>query len=353
MIVVDSFIDRLGIHPVIQAPMAGVSTPKMAAEVSNAGALGSLGIGSSTAEQARQMIRATRALTGRPFNVNVFCHARPVRDAQREAAWLKHLEPLFHELGAEVPNGLTELYPGFLDGDDVFDMLLEERPAVVSFHFGLPSGERIRALQSAGMLTLATATSLHEAALIEEAGVDAIIAQGIEAGGHRGVFDASAEDQRLSTAVLVRLLARRVNRPVIAAGGIMDGQGIRAMLALGASAAQLGTAFIPCPESRADAGYRAALKSERAGITRLTSVFSGRPARGILNRFVACAEAGCVEPAAYPLAYDAAKRLMGAAIRQGNDAFSAHWAGQGASLVRELPAGRLVYTLMEELNAGS
>lgn len=349
----DSFVDRLGIHPIIQAPMAGVSTPRLAAAVSNAGALGSLGLGASTVDQARQMIRGTRALTDRPFNVNVFCHARAVRDAQREAAWLNYLEPLFHELEVEVPSGLKEIYPSFLDGSDVFHLLLEEKPAVVSFHFGVPPREQLQALHAAGIHTLATATSLREAELIEEAGVDAIIAQGVEAGGHRGVFDPEAADQRLSTAVLTRLLAGRVKRPVIATGGIMDGQGIRAMLDLGACAAQLGTAFILCPESNADAGYRAALKSDRAGITRLTSVFSGRPARGILNRFVSFGEAGCVQPAAYPLAYDAAKRLMGAAVKQGNSDFSAHWAGQGAPLARELPAGQLVAALIEELGPGA
>lgn len=344
------FLARLNIqYPIIQAPMAGVSTPRLAAAVSNAGGLGSLGIGASTAAQAQQMIEETRALTTKPFNVNVFCHAPARRDAARESAWLQHLAPLFAEVGAPVPRVLDEIYKTFLDDDATFEVLLKLRPAVVSFHFGLPSADKLKALREAGITTLASATNVHEATLIEQAGVDAIVAQGIEAGGHRGMFDPQATDERLSTAVLVRLLAQRTKLPVIAAGGIMDGAGIKAALNLGAAAAQLGTAFILCPESAANASYRDNLKSERATATRLTAVLSGRPARGMVNRLITFGEAvGSPSVAAYPVAYDAAKQLNATAAKLGNSEFAAQWAGQGAALARELPADALVRLLVQE-----
>ncbi|MEQ4574162.1 MAG: nitronate monooxygenase [Gammaproteobacteria bacterium] len=344
-------LDRLGINlPLIQAPMAGVSTPALAAAVSNAGALGSIAIGASTVAQARQAIEDTRALTDRPFQVNVFCHAPARRDAQVEAAWLKHLAPLFAEFQAEPPAELQEIYESFLSGEAVFRMLLEARPAVVSFHFGLPPRAWIDAFREAGIATLATATHLDEALAIEAAGVEGIVAQGIEAGGHRGLFDPHRADERLPMAVLVRLLRSKTRLPVIAAGGIMDGRGIRAALDLGAAAAQLGTAFVLCPESAANAGYRENLRSARAGTTRLTAVLSGRPARGIANRLIEYGEAaGSPPPPAYPVAYDLAKRLNAIAAAQGDHAFAAHWAGQGAPLARELPAARLVQQLAREL----
>ncbi|MBB3139385.1 NAD(P)H-dependent flavin oxidoreductase [Halomonas organivorans] len=346
-------IARLGIHPIIQAPMAGVATPELAAAVSNAGGLGSLGIGASGVAQARKMIERTQALTTRPFNVNVFCHAPARRDAARESSWLEHLAPLFQESGSEPPAELDEIYRSFIEDDEAFEMLLETRPAVVSFHFGLPCEARIRALQDAGIYTLATATSPQEARWIQARGIDAIVAQGHEAGGHRGCFDPEANDERLNTSVLVRRLVREMALPIVAAGGIMDGQGIRSALALGASAAQLGTAFILCPESAANEGYRANLRSERAGETRMTTALSGRPARGILNRLIRHADSMTeATPPAYPVAYDAAKRLNAAAAGHGHGhghhEFAAHWAGQGAPLARELPAGELVSRLIQE-----
>lgn len=345
---------RLGLrYPIFQAPMAGVATPALAAAVSNAGGLGALGIGASSADQARTMIDATRALTDRPFNVNVFCHRPAPKDPAREAAWLARLAPHFQALGLVTPTGLREIYRSFLDADDVCDLLLAQRPAVVSFHFGLPRPAQLAALRQAGILTLATATSPQEARQIEAAGVDAIVAQGIEAGGHRGVFDPAGPDERLSTLVLVQRLRRETRLPIIAAGGVMDGRGIHAALTLGAAAAQLGTAFILCPESAADAAYRAGLQSERADTTRLTSALSGRPARGLLNRFIAECEATpeAAAPAAYPQAYDAAKQLHAAASRLGRSDYAAHWAGQGAPLARALPAATLMATLAEELAA--
>ncbi|WP_036169321.1 nitronate monooxygenase family protein [Massilia sp. 9096] len=346
-----SFLERLALrHPIIQAPMAGVSTPKMAAAVAGAGALGSLGLGAGTAAHARALIEETRALSRGQLNLNLFCHAPAARDGAREAAWLAHVAPLFAEAGAQPPAALDEIYQSFNQDEAMFRTVLEARPSVVSFHFGLPSSERIAAFHDAGVFTMATATNLQEARAIEAAGVQAIVAQGFEAGGHRGMFDPEATDERLSTAVLVRLLVKQTRLPVVAAGGVMDGAGVRAMLDLGAAAAQLGTAFILCPESAASGAYRANLKSERACATRMTAAISGRPARGMFNRLIAHGDApGSPPAAAYPVAYDAAKQLHAAASKSGNHEFAAQWAGQGAPLAREMGAGALVRLLAEEL----
>ena len=351
----DDFLQRVGIrHPIIQAPMAGVSTVDLAAAVSNAGGLGSLGVGASPVEAVRAMLESMRARTRGAVNVNVFCHRRPERRADEEAAWVRHLAPLFEAYHAPPPQALEEIYRSFLDDRACLELLLEQKPAVVSFHFGLPPVAWIDALRGAGVFTMATATCLDEAVQIERAGVDAIVAQGFEAGGHRGVFDPATPDEALPCAVLVRQLVKRTRLPVIASGGIMDGAGIRAMLALGAVAAQLGTAFVACPESSAGDGYRAMLHSPRAASTRMTSAISGRPARGIVNRLIAFAEApGAPRIPPYPLAYDAAKRLAAAAQRQGSAECSAMWAGQGAPLIREMPAAELVAALVEELGVKS
>lgn len=343
------FADRLGLSlPIIQAPMAGVSTPAMAAAVSNAGGLGSIGVGAVDAGGARTMIEAVRGATNRPFNVNLFCHRPADRDAAKETAWIERLRPEFAAHGAEPPEVLTEIYRSFVEDDAMLAMLLDVRPAIVSFHFGLPDATRIAALRDAGILLIASATNLAEGRAIAAAGIDAVVAQGYEAGGHRGVFDPSATDERLGTMALTRLLVRALDVPVIAAGGIMDGAGIAAALTLGAQAAQLGTAFIASPESAADQGYRAAL----AGVDRtvMTSAISGRPARAIVNRFTALG----LDPAdvpAYPVAYDLGKALNAAAKAQGEPGYGAQWAGQAAALARALPAGELLAILGEEMRA--
>lgn len=335
--------------PIIQAPMAGVSTPQMAAAVSNAGGLGSIAIGASNLAQARAMIADTKALTDRPFNVNVFCHAPAQAGPEREAEWLRYLQPYFAEFGAQAPLGLTEIYKSFVDDDAMLALLLEQRPAVVSFHFGLPAASAIQALKQAGITLLASATNLHEAQLIEQAGVDWVVAQGVEAGGHRGMFDPARGDEGIGTLALVRLLAQRTGLPVIAAGGIMDGRGIAAAMALGASAVQLGTAFILSPESSANAAYRAVLQSDAALHTRVVAAISGRPARGIVGRWMTQIETAAAPPLPdYPIAYDAAKALHAAAVAKGNYDFAVNWAGQGAALARALPAAALLETLVEE-----
>jgi len=343
---------RLGLSsPIVQAPMAGVTTPALAAAVSNAGALGSLGLAAMDAAAARQAIMQTRALTEQPFNVNLFCHEPAVADAAREQRWLDYLAPEYAAFGATPPGQLREIYTSFLTNDAMLEMLLEQRPAVVSFHFGLPDAERLRALRAAGIYLMATATSVAEAQRIADAGVDAIVAQGIEAGGHRGIFDQDGPDERLGTLALVRLLATRFRLPVIAAGGIMDGAGIAAALALGAQAAQLGTAFVACPESSADAAYRQTLLAADAPPTVFTRAISGRIARGFANRLTALGEAADSPPApAYPIAYDAGKSLHAAAKAHGNADYAAQWAGQAARLARGLPAAELVQRLRAELD---
>jgi len=346
-----TLLDRLGVSlPIFQAPMAGVSTPEMAAAVSNAGGLGGIAVGATDAAGAAAMITAVRALTDRPFNVNVFVHETPVADAVREAAWLAALSPLFAEFDAEPPPGLKTIYRSFADDAAMQALLVEAAPPVVSFHFGLPRAEVIAALKAAGCVLLATATSLEEALAVEAAGIDAVVAQGWEAGGHRGVFDPDAPDDQLGTMPLTRLLVERTNLPVIAAGGIMDGCGIRAALDLGAVAAQLGTAFIACPESAADGFYRSTLASEAAEHTVMTRVISGRPARCLANRFTAWDEGSRPPVPAYPIAYDAGKALNAAAKARGEGGFGAQWAGQGAPMARGLPAAELVAALVREMD---
>lgn len=346
-----SLLALLGIEkPIIQAPMAGVNTPALAAAVSNAGGLGSLGVGAMNAEAARKTIRDTQALTGKPFNINVFCHRPATANETIEREWLTWLAPYFARFGATPPGKLGEIYTSFVEDEAMLKVFLEEKPAIVSFHFGLPSKEVIAALRGAGIKLLASATNLDEAEAVTQAGVDAIVAQGIEAGGHRGTFDPAAQDDGLGTFALTRLLVRNVDLPVIAAGGIMDGAGIAAALALGAQAAQLGTAFVACPETSIDEGYRRALLGDAARHTIMTSAISGRLARSMVNRFT---ELGLLADAPttpdYPIAYDAGKALHAAAKATGEFGYGAQWSGQAAGLARSMPASELVAVLDSEL----
>lgn len=348
-------LDTLGIAlPIIQAPMAGTSTPELAAAVANAGGMGSIGLAAHTVDQARQAIRHCKSLTQATFNVNFFCHRAATSDAAIEAAWLEYLSPLFEETGALPPAQLDQPYASFNENPAMLDMLLEERPPIVSFHFGIPPAPAIKKLKAAGITLMATATTLPEACAIEAAGLDIVVAQGVEAGGHRGVFDPHDNDLGMSTLALTRLLASNVRLPVIAAGGIMDGSGIRAVLELGACAAMMGTAFILCPESAADASYRHVLSSDKARQTRITAVASGRPARGIVNDLHTRIDTrNRPTTPSFPICYSATKALQKAAQAQGNAGFSSHWAGQGAPLARAMPAADLVNTLANEMNANT
>lgn len=329
--------------------MAGVSTPAMATAVNAGGGLGAIALGAGAADAAARMIAETRERTERPFNVNLFVHAPPEPDPARETAWCEALRPAFAAFDTQPPAALRAIYSSFAQDDAMLALLVAAKPAAVSFHFGLPDGPRIAALKQAGCLLLASVTSLAEAQAAESAGIDMLVAQGYEAGGHRGIFDPDAPDDRLSTLALTRLLVMRTRRPVIAAGGIMDGAGVSAAIALGAVAAQLGTAFIACPESAADAAYRAALMGEGAAHTVMTRAISGRPARCLPNRFTAMGEALTAAVPDYPIAYDAGKALNAAAKARGEGGYGAQWAGQGAPLARARPAAELVRAIAGEM----
>ena len=338
--------------PLIQAPMAGVSTPELAAAVSNAGALGSISLGAANPSQASAMLSRLRQLTAAPVNVNLFCHAPPQRDAERERAWLVRFAPLFAQYGAPLPPALTEIYPTFNAASPLLEPLLEAAPAAVSFHFGLPEQRVIERLKKQNILTLASVTSVEEAHQVAAAGIDFVVAQGFEAGGHRGIFDPDQADAQMNTRTLVEAIHNACELPVIAAGGMMDGSDIAAMMKLGAAGAQLGTAFLLCPESAANAAWRAALKSDAARETEMTAAISGRPARCLSNAFCHATRGVSREAIpAYPLAYSLGKALAAAAAAQGEHGFGAQWAGQGAPRAREMAAAELVNVLIAEYRA--
>ncbi|MFN9110583.1 MAG: NAD(P)H-dependent flavin oxidoreductase [Bacteroidota bacterium] len=333
-------------YPIIQAPMAGISTPALAAAVSNAGGLGSLGIGASSLEHAHAMIRQTQQLTTQPFNVNVFCHQPAQRDAYSESRWIAYMTPLFAELGAQPPATLAEPYPSFLANEPLFALMCQLRPAVVSFHFGIPPRDWIDRFNALGIYTMATATNLDEAQLIAHAGIKSVIAQGIEAGGHRGMFDPTLPDACQSTLDLVKQLAQHLSIPIVAAGGLMNGHDIQRAQAYGATAAQLGTAFLLCPEAGTSVAHRAHLRTTHA--TALTAGISGRPARGLINRLIQhVTHIDAPAPPAYPVAYDLAKHLANQAPHQ-VEAYAAHWAGTHVAHIREYPAAELMRILVNE-----
>ncbi|QLJ00474.1 nitronate monooxygenase [Streptomyces sp. NEAU-sy36] len=334
-------------HPIVQAPMAGgVSVPELAAAVSGAGGLGFLAAGYKTADGMYQEIKRLRGLTDRPFGVNVFM-------PQPEHAESGAVEVYAHQLAGEAAWYETEL--GDPDGgrDDGYDaklaVLLDDPVPAVSFHFGVPSPEALERLRRAGTVTLVTATTAEEALAVERAGADAVIAQGVEAGGHQGTHRDIAENDGTGIGLLslVAQIREAVGIPVVAAGGIMRGSQIAAVLAAGASAAQLGTAFLATPESGAPAVHKEALTNPLFARTELTRAFSGRPARGLVNRFLR--EHGPYAPAAYPEVHHLTSPLRKAAAKAGDAQGMALWAGQGHRLARDLPAGRLVEVLADEL----
>ena len=334
-------------YPIIQAPMAGISTVELAAAVSNAGGLGSLGLGNASVDKARTQIRAMKAATSHAFNVNFFCHKPARSDPFKEQQWLNDLAPYFHEFSALPPKQLTEDYCSFQGHQAMLNMVLEERPPIVSFHFGMPDAETITALKSADIRVLGCATTLAEAKMIEQAQLDGLILQGYEAGGHRGVFEPQ-QDQKLGLIELIETVKHHCHLPFIAAGGLMTGADIARVIALGASAAQLGSAFILCPESAADTDYRDRLKNMRPHQTAIVSAISGRPARGLINRMHTEIEKNLHHLPDYPIAYSAGKALHSAAKQKGCLEFAAHWAGDSAFLARELPAANLMQQLISE-----
>ena len=330
--------------PLIQAPMAGVQAGALAIAVSNAGALGSLPCALLSTDGIANELAAIRAQTSRPFNVNFFCHAPPAVDADREAAWRAALAPYYREFGLDPAS--IKPGPGRAPFDAAAASVLEQvRPAVVSFHFGLPSEDLLARVRSLGARIVGCATTLAEARWLEAKGVDAIIAQGLEAGGHRGIFLSDDVTTQVGTLALVPQVVRAVRVPVIAAGGIADANGVKAALALGAIAAQVGTAFMLCPEATTSRIHRDALASDAARHTALTNVFTGRPARGIVNRIVR--ELGPISAKAppFPLATAALAPLRAEAERRGLGDFSPLWSGQNASGCRAIPAAQLVREL--------
>jgi nitronate monooxygenase len=338
-------------HPLISAPMAGVSTVRLAAAVCNAGALGSIACATVQPDDAARLIRQLRHKTQRPINVNFFCHRSAKEDAQRERAWSDSFVKYYRELGIDPePTTARADLPRF---DDAMCAVVEyERPEVVSFHFGLPDPALLARVQAAGCRVMSSATTVKEAIWLEALGVDVIIAQGCEAGGHRGMFlhtdlNAAAASQ-LGTMALVPQIVDAVSVPVIAAGGISDGRGIAASFALGAAGAQLGTAYLLCPEIALPSLQRHVLRSERAYETLLTNVFTGRPARALANRLAL--EAGPISNAApdFPLPMEVLRPLRAKAEQQGIMDFTPIWLGQAAPLGREMAATALTIKLVEE-----
>ena len=334
-------------HPIFLAPMAGVSTPELAAEVSNQGAFGSLGLGANTPETAKAEILKTQKLTDKPFQVNFFCHQPERLDPQKAQQWIEYIRPQFAKFGAEPPSELRCIYPSFLDNDDFLNVVLETRPKAVSFHFGIPHPRQIQALKDAGIVTLVSATNLIEAQQIEAAGIDIIIAQGIEAGGHRGIFNQTF-DAAIKTSDLVQLISTHCKLPVVAAGGIMNGDQAKSMLKLGAAAVQLGTAFVQCKSSSANASYRKALFSQ--SITQISSSLSGRPARGLLGTWHTHIDApNRPELPEYPYTYDLTKQLISVASQHNDPGYGAFWAGMNVGQIRELEAADLINQLVLEI----
>lgn len=338
-------LDFLGVEvPIIQAPMAGSNDATLAIAVSEAGGLGSIPCATISPEQMKTQLDLVRQQTAKPINVNFFCHTPPTPDAAREAAWRASLAPHYVGLGLD-PDGN---YPGAGRApfnDAYCDVLEAYRPAVVSFHFGLPEERLLSRVKAWGAKVLSSATTVAEARWLEARGCDAIIAQGAEAGGHRGIF--LADDvigsalQQPGTMALVPQVVDAVKVPVIAAGGIADGRGIAAAMILGAAGAQLGTAYLFCPEAKTSAVHRAALKTARDDETTLTNIFTGRPARGIVNKVIR--KVGALNRAApeFPLASGAIAPLRATAEAAGSGDYTSLWSGQAVTLCRERPAADL------------
>jgi nitronate monooxygenase len=317
--------------------MASAATPALAAAVSDAGGLGALGSSMLPVDELRRETAELRERTERPFQLNFFCHVPPEVSGELAERAREYFAPLYDELGLGDPP--QPRAPAVHFDEARLEALLELQPPVVSFHFGLPPQDALDAIQAAGMLVLASATTVAEARHLEAHGVDAVVAQGAEAGGHRGSFLVDGDDGPVGTLALVPQVVDAVGVPVIAAGGIADGRGLGAVLALGAGAAQIGTAFLPCPESGISPAYREALRTARADGTVLTRAVSGRPARALKNRMTQ--ELRGVLP--YPAQLSLTAPLFGSDA--GGSDFQPMWSGQGAALATEAPAAEVVATI--------
>jgi nitronate monooxygenase len=340
--------ELLGIdYPILQAPMGGESTPEMASAVAIAGGLGGLGCSYLSAEEIETKVGQIRAATDLPFNLNFFAHAENRHGRDLDPRTRARLDAFYAELGLDEIPAESEIDCHGFDGKRL-NLVLALRPRVVSFHFGLPSREMLHVLQEAGIVVICSATTVAEAVWLDEAGVDAIIAQGWEAGGHRGTFDVTGEGYGVGTLALVPQVVDAVGKPVIAAGGIADGRGIAAALVLGAQGVQLGTAFLACPEANISDAYRKAVHDASAEETRLSRAFSGRPARVRNNRYVEAMERERLDYPGFPHMYRYSYPLEKAAIERGKSGFECYIFGQAARLNRALPAAELVALLVEE-----
>jgi nitronate monooxygenase len=344
-------LDLFGIdHPILQAPMAGISSPQMAVAVSEAGGLGAIAAAMLTPDTLRGELQIVKQGTGRPFNVNFFVHGAPQADEERERRWVQRLLPYYREFG--VPPEQAAGGPARAPFSAALcDVVLEYKPKVVSFHFGLPDATLMKRVKDAGILVVSSATTAEEARWLEGHGVDVVIAQGNEAGGHRGMFLVDDIARQAGTMALVPQVVDAVKVPVIAAGAIGDGRGIAAALALGAAGVQIGTAFMLTPEAKTSPLHRAALKQANDNSTTLTNIFTGRPARGIVNQYVREVGPMSALAPAFPLAAGAAQPLRGAAEGQGSTDFTPLWSGQAPTLAREMPAGALMTQLVEQAGA--
>ena len=340
-----SLLQRLGIAlPIIQGPMTGSDTPALAAAVSSAGGLGMLGCGMRSPAAMAEAAAAVRQQTDRPFGMNLFVQATPNPDEATVQAAMERLAPLYAELGLQ-PQRPTQWCEDFAAQ---FEVLVALRPAVASFTFGILDAAQVARLHAAGCLVVGTATTVAEARAWARVGADAVCASGTEAGGHRGTFLGDFTASQVGTLALVPQCVDAVDIPVIAAGGIMDGRGIAAAQALGAQAVQMGTAFLACPESGIGPAYRQALAQAQDTDTRLTRVFSGRPARGIVNAMMEALAAEEDRVPAYPVQNALTGALRRAAAAQGRASHLSLWAGQGVAAVRPLPAAQLVALLAQE-----
>ena len=352
MSIENPLMQRLQIkHPIIQAPMAGgADTPELVAAVCNAGAVGFIGAGYSNPAQIAELAKSVRALTKRPFGINLFAPT-PAPEAPRNVqAVLQRVAPFFAELGLPAPAAPAMPSTSF---PEQLSAVLETDASFFSFTFGIPSADAMQALKRRGMLVLGTATTVDEAVELEKASVEAIVAEGSEAGGHRGTFSRDFTAGMVGTISLVPQIVDTVHIPVIASGGVMDGRGIAAALALGASAVQMGTAFLTCKESGVPEAYKEAILTSRESETRITRAFSGRPARGIINRFLSAFEsdeaAQSILP--FPLQNALTRPLRNAARTQNRAEFLSLWAGQGVRLARRQSAAELISRLAQETEA--
>jgi len=338
--------DRLGIRlPIIQAPMPSAATPELVAAVSQAGALGSFGSAYTQPETMQREAAAVRARTHLPFNVNLFVSKQPdVVDATAQRGALDAVAGYYQEFGLPPPEPVRSPYAPDLDAQ--LRAVEEIRPAVFTFHLGDLPQARVRRIQALGVKVGGSANCIAEARNLEALGVDFIVAQGAEAGGHRGSYLSNPYDSMTGTLALVRMIVRNVKTPVVAAGGIMDGAGIAAVLALGAQAAWLGTAFIPCPESGAPRVHKERILAALEDDTQVTEKFSGKPARGLANRFMREMREAPQLP--FPAQNALTGKLRAASAKAGNPDFVALWSGQAAALSRALPAAELVATLEAE-----